>query len=278
MRRTVCGRLSLSLWLVTSLTAVSVQARPSNLAHRLRSRPMPLASTLPTPSARALDPASSKAAVDFPQTFSRYHLAVRTGFGLPWGDYANTRTVIGIDEQAHAVSADTHGVIPLWVEAGYWVTPSILVGVYGMVAGVLAKQASAEAPLGGGCPASIDCSAVGTRVGLQAQYTFRPGQSLRPWLGWAVGYEWMSVQLKGDGLGFDMDWDHGYSGPQFLQLQAGLDTAFGGKGALGPFLDFSAMQYRSCSANLGGPDLDCEVTDTAWHGWLLVGLRGALRL
>lgn len=212
------------------------------------------------------------------QKLPRFALSLRTGFGVPWGGYADSRATEGFEESVHKISSDTHGLVPLGLDFGYWLTPSLMLGAYAMVAGAVPKQAKPEAPLEGGCPSGIECEAFGARVGLQLQYYFRPDAALRPWLGWAVGYEWMEVTLQGDGLGFLVDWEHSYAGPQWLQLQAGLEQRWGALARVGPFMDVSAMQYSQCSANLGGPDLKCDIEKPAWHGWLLIGLRGSLHL
>lgn len=147
-----------------------------------------------------------------------------------------------------------------------------------MFAFALPKEANASDPLAGGCPSGVDCFAYGVRVGLQAQYSFSTSGVFRPWLGIGVGYEWLQVQLEGEVLGFPIDWTTGHSGPDLLHFQGGLDTSMGNAGRVGPFVGASAMQYSACSADLGETSPGCKIAQAGWHGWVVLGLRGALRL
>jgi hypothetical protein len=219
------------------------------------------------------------ARADEPAANHRLHLALRTGFGLPLGAYADVRTIAGFrDTDVNALADDTHGAIPLWLDVGYRLTPHWMLGVYGMAGFVLPKTAEGIDPLGGGCPEGLDCSAFGVRLGLQAQYRFLPGEPLDPWVGLGVGYEWIWSNVNGELFNFAIDASSGYSGPDLAHVQGGLDVALGEGASLGPFLSLSAMRYTSCSAQLAGEDVSCELDEQSWHGWLMLGARGALEL
>jgi hypothetical protein len=224
------------------------------------------------------EPASAAdAAPAAPREPSGFHLALRTGFGLPLGHYADVRNLASFrDSDVNALGDDTHGVIPVWIDAGYWLDPHILVGAYFMYGLVLPKTASASDPLGGGCPEGLDCFALGLRFGVQAQYRFAPGNATSPWLGLALGYEWISTQIEGELFSTRFEADTTHSGPDLLQLQGGVDFALSEVFALGPFAAVSAMQYTSCSLELAGEESDCEIEDGGWHGWLVFGVRGSL--
>lgn len=208
----------------------------------------------------------------------RLHLALRTGFGLPVGKYARVQALAGLRDEDNAIRDDTHGVIPIWLDAGYRLTDHLLLGGYFMLGLVLPKTAPADNPLGGGCPESFDCFATGVRLGAQAQYSFSPGRAINPWLGVALGYEWVGTELEGEAFNIPFEASTRYSGPDLLQLQGGADFRLGEPFALGPFGAVSAMRYTSCSLTLAGEETRCEIVEGGWHGWLVLGMRGVLEL
>lgn len=208
----------------------------------------------------------------------RLHLGLRTGFGLPLGKYADVQSLAGVRDEDNAIGDDTHGVIPLWLDVGYRLDERLMLGAYVVYGVVLPKTAPSNDPLGGGCPEGMDCFASGVRFGVQAQYSFAPGAPLNPWLGVAVGYEWINSQLEGELLSFPFEASTTYSGPDLLQLQAGADVRLAGPFSLGPFVAGSAMRYTRCSLTLGGEESRCELPDGGWHGWLVFGVRGIVEL
>lgn len=213
----------------------------------------------------------------FGESAGRVQLGLRTGFGVPLGKYAEVRTLAGVRfDDVNALGDDIHGVIPLWIDAGYWLSPRLLVGAYFVYGLVLPKVAPAAEPLAGGCPEAFDCSAIGLRAGLQAQYAFSEGGAVRPWLGLSIGYEWVDTEIEGQSIDFQLATRH--SGPELLHVQGGADFAFAPGFGLGPFGAISAMQYTSCTLELSGREQPCELDERAWHGWAVIGVRGALDL
>jgi hypothetical protein len=203
---------------------------------------------------------------------------LRTGFGIPFGKYASVReTASYSDDDVNRLSDDTHGVIPLWLDLGYRPNARLMLGGYFMYGLVLPKTAPADDPLSGGCPEGVDCFAYGVRFGVQAQYAFSPGSFVDPWIGLGLGLEWIHTQLKGDVLGLiPVDSVSSHSGLELVHLQGGADLHLTPAFALGPFAAVSALQYASCSAELSGDEDDCKIVDAAWHGWLVLGVRGVL--
>ncbi len=213
------------------------------------------------------------------QTIRRLHLGLRTGFGVPLGKYADVRTLAGLrEEDVNALGDDTHGVIPLWIDVGYRLSPHLLLGGYFMYGIVLPKTAPAADPLGGGCPEGLDCFASGLRFGIQGQYAFAPSAPVNPWLGIALGYERVNSELTGELFNIPFEASTTHSGPDLLQLQGGVDFRASDAFGLGPFAAVSAMQYTSCSIALSGEESSCELDDGGWHGWFVLGLRGAVEL
>lgn len=208
----------------------------------------------------------------------RFHLGLRTGFGVPLGKYADVRNAGFVDSDVNALRDDTHGVIPLWLDAGYRLTPHLMLGGYFTFGIVLPKVAPAAAPLGGGCPEGVDCSATGVRFGVQAQYAFSPGQFVDPWVGLGLGYEWITTRLDGELFSNPIEAAASHSGPELVHVQGGVDLELSPSLAAGPFASFSGTRYTACTTELSGEDLDCEIEDAAWHGWLVFGIRATLGL
>jgi hypothetical protein len=178
----------------------------------------------------------------------------------------------------NSVSDDTHGVIPLWLDIGYRILPSLTLGTYLVYGLAVPKSAAANDPLGGGCPQGVECFATGVRAGIQARYSLSPKGRVDPWLAVGVGYEWINVQLKGDVAGFSIDWSTSHFGPEFVHLQTGVDLRQLDLGTLGPFIALSALRYSGCAADINGQSVKCELLKEAYHGWFVFGVRGALEL
>jgi hypothetical protein len=206
----------------------------------------------------------------------RLRLGLRTGFALPYGRFADVRTLATFrDTNVHALSDEIHGAIPVWLDAGYQLMPQLMLGGYAALGLVLPRVAPATQPLSGGCPENFDCSGLGWRLGIQAEYRFLP-RPLRPWLALGLGYEWVHSHIQGQQL--DIELASWHSGPEFLHLQGGADFQLSQVLAIGPFLALTAMQYTSCSLEFLGQSQPCQLDEKAWHGWISFGMRGALQL
>lgn len=225
----------------------------------------------PAPPAGAVQPAPLAASE---QRAGHLRLGLRTGYGVPLGRYAEVRNFAGfVDDDVNRIGDDTYGVIPLWLDAGYWLTSHVYLGAYFAFGLVLPKQAASSDPLGGGCPQDFDCSATGVRAGIQAEYAFGPYGRARPWLGLGFGYEWVSTKI--DGRTLDLQLESLHHGPELLQLSGGTDFGLSRSFELGPFASLSAVRYTSCSLDFGGQQA-CEIEAASWHGWLVLGVRGTL--
>ncbi len=210
-----------------------------------------------------------------PDAAGPLRLGLRTGYGLPIGRYADIRNFAGFrDDDVNALGDDTYGVIPLWLDAGYALTPHWLLGAYFAFGIVLPRSAPATNPLSGGCPEGVDCAATGVRAGIAVEYSFTPQSSTRPWLGLGIGYEWVSSTIEDRNISLKLESLH--HGPELLQLSGGADFQLSPSFGLGPFATLSALQYTSCSLTFRG-EQTCEIEDAAWHGWVLLGVRGVVR-
>ena len=183
-------------------------------------------------------------------------LGLRLGYGLPFGSA----------EDGAKLKDGFSGQIPIWIDAGYMVTPNILVGLYGQYGFVSVKE----------CRTGADCSAHDIRFGVQGQYHLSPAESIDPWLGLGIGYEILSESLSGGGSTADVS----FKGFEFLNLQGGADFKVANALSVGPFLSFSLGQYSSEKiSGFGAPiDRDGSVDKTALHEWLTLGVKGTFGL
>jgi outer membrane protein len=201
------------------------------------------------------------------QSGGRVFLGVRSGFAVPFGAF----------QSGSAVGDYFAGYVPIWLDAGYKVTPNLMLGLYGQYGFLIWNTASA---LGGhGCPSALDCSASVIRFGAQIQYHILPGQSMNPWVGFGLGYEIFSSSVSGTDPTFgSVESKESANGFEFGHLQAGLDFKAAKGVGVGPFLGFSLGQSSSCSQSLNGTDLSCTIDHKTMHEWLTLGVRGAFEL
>jgi outer membrane protein W len=201
------------------------------------------------------------------------HLGLRLGYGIPLGNSTGggTETVGGITVQTEdqKLSDDISGMIPIWLDLGYFVTPNIMIGLYGHYG--IALIADGDPARGTGCPEGADCSGSVIRFGLQGQYHLSRGQSLDPWFGLGVGYEILSAKQSAQG----QEQSFSLKGFEFVNLQAGADFKVANNVAVGPFVSFSLGQYSSFSVDPEVPGLTDDIPNKSMHEWLTLGVKGS---
>ncbi|MET0792679.1 MAG: hypothetical protein ABW061_14255 [Polyangiaceae bacterium] len=178
----------------------------------------------------------------------KFKLGLRLGYAVPFGESFKGTTL----------SDGISGQIPIWVDAGYMVTPNVLLGVYVQYGFLQLKN----------CPDS--CSGHDLRFGIQGQYHLSPEASLDPWFGLGVGYEIAGTSQSTQGFSVDSS----VKGLEFLNLQAGADFKVADAFSVGPFLSLSLGQYSSAKFN----DQDVPVGDKAIHEWFTFGAKGTFGL
>jgi hypothetical protein len=197
-----------------------------------------------------------------------FEAGLRVGYGIALGDAAG-----GPDDE---LSDGISGQIPLILDVGYRVIPSLFIGVYAQYGfGIVGDRISEPCDV----TDQIDCSAQDIRLGIQGLFHVSPGEKLDPWIGLGFGYEWMTLAVEGGGLEFSST----FSGFELFNLQAGLDVAVSEHFYLGPFLSFSFAQYDTVSTDCSGAaiapicsaSIEGDIEDTALHHWLILGVRGA---
>jgi hypothetical protein len=205
--------------------------------------PAPAAAPAAEPAAEAT-PAATSTAGGEGYADKKIRLGLRLGYALPLGSSAD-----GVK-----MSDELSGQIPIWIDAGYMVTPNILVGLYGQYGFVQTKSSC------------TGCSAHDLRFGVQGQYHLSPTESADPWLGLGIGYESLGLSQGGE--------DGSLKGFEFLNLQGGADFKVADALAVGPFLSFSLGKYSSATVN----GVSGDIPQTATHEWLTLGVKGTFGL
>jgi hypothetical protein len=187
-------------------------------------------------------------------------LAVRTGIAIPFGQ---TQDAMNSDLNRYAGSA-----VPLVVEAGYRVDSTLFFGARFQYAFPQLKNPN------GSCSGGTSCDGSIVQLAVEGIYRMLAGQTFAPWVGLGAGYEWLSVDYNATngGLGATVK---GFQG----LAQAGGDVRVSTQLVLGPFVEASFGRYDSSTARarLGGvtSETNSDISNTAWHTWVTVGVRGA---
>ena len=189
----------------------------------------------------------------------RLELGARLGVGLPLGSAFHDTSL------NDTVAAD----IPIQIDFGVRPDPHLFVGVYG--------QYALLAPAAGVCDGA-SCSGRDVRLGIEALYHFRPLRRLDPWAGVGVGYEWMHTGASRDGA----DREVTLRGIELANVQGGLDYAVCNGVRVGPFASLSLGKFDKASATWTVEGIEhagsADIPNTAYHGWLTLGVRGSFDL
>jgi hypothetical protein len=164
----------------------------------------------------------------------------------------------------------------LGIDGQLYVSRHLALGAYAEYGGVTRQ---------GPCPPNTvaGCEDVIFRVGVSAQYHFRPAvKGVDPWLGVGAGVTTLTFKdQRANGSGADVT----YAGVDLLNLQAGVDFAIDRVFALGPYVAFNNGVYTNAvvptrndpharllygADNVGGPG---QSVSTAFHTWTTLGVR-----
>ena len=198
------------------------------------------------------------------ETKEQGHAGFAMGFSLGYAIPAGATTGAPNDDLSSVFS----GQVPITLEIGGNVTPSLFIGAYGTFApGGLAGNA------GTSCTTyQLDCSASSLHGGLAIRYRFLPGEMAEPWIGYAIGYESNSFSMKNpqtsaEASGTLTGWELGH-------FSAGVDFLAARNFAFGPFLDVGVGQYGHMHFEQPNqPTLDADIASSGVHEWITIGLR-----
>jgi outer membrane protein W len=210
--------------------------------------------------AAAQESAAAEVSTEDPGFLGKLHLAARLGYGFPLGVAQGE----GDGAEALAMNDTVSGMVPIWLDVGYFVTPKIMVGLYAQFGFAFVSD----------CPSSFSCSSNDIRFGIQGQYHLSRGEKLNPWAGVGIGYEIFNLSAEAGSV----ERSFSYKGFEFINLQGGADYQLTDKIGVGPFLSFSVGQYSSVSGETLVGDFDTDVENKGLHSWLVIGARGVFGL
>jgi hypothetical protein len=265
------GLASLAFALVTSLG--SQAAAQGTMAPSQQPPPLPPAEPAatptqppprqpppPPPATSTSEPPPEEAHKgEAPPARTGFQIALRTGVSVPLGE---------LDKGENMSDAFT----PQWpiiADIGFKVIPQLFLGGYVGIAVGGAGDTFKKA-----CDAaSVDCIAVGGRIGLQAQFHFIPDGKWNPWVGYGIGYELAGVS----GSKANNKVSAAVAGVEFAHLMAGADFRVNKTVGIGPFADFAIGQYTiaTLETTLAGVSQkrDGDIQNTALHEWLTLGVK-----
>jgi hypothetical protein len=189
-------------------------------------------------------------------------LALRVGVALPFGEVSSGSNLDS------AVS----NTVPLILEGGYRLDSNLFFGARFQYAFANFKKPN------GLCVGNASCGGSDVALGVEALYRFNPSSTFAPWLGLGAGYEWLNEDITPGNPNINASTSLSVKGFQGL-LQLGGDVRVTNKLVLGPFIEAAFGRYESVSntTTLGNTttDTSADITNTAWHTWLTLGIRGA---
>lgn len=185
-------------------------------------------------------------------------LQARTGVAIPLGKAASDQRM------SEFVSPQ----VPVEIVVGGKPIPELFVGGFlGVGVGGAAGREQRQCQL-----YRSDCSSLTIRLGLSAEYAFRPAARINPWIGYGIGIQ---------ATGTSGAQDHVFSGWDYAIFQAGVDFRVTRVFGVGPFASFSLGQYTresfdtctgiSCPSYAGR--IEQDVSGKRLHHWLTIGPR-----
>ena len=120
------------------------------------------------------------------------------------------------------------------------------------------------------CPwSTASCRVAAASFGLQLNYHASPQAGVDPWFGIGTGTESLILrEAQGDNRKSLQGWE-------ILKIQLGLDVPLSRGFVAGPFGAVSLGQYTAASCRGQACATGNGINNTAPHGWILLGLRGA---
>jgi hypothetical protein len=204
-------------------------------------------------------PPDEHASGEAPPARTGFQISLRTGVAVPLGDAAQD-----------AKMSDGFGLqVPIIADIGAKVIPQLFVGGYlGIAVGGVGDSIKKSCD-----QVKVDCSSVGFRFGVEAQYHILPDGKLNPWVGYGIGYEISGIggSKNNDKVTF------GLGGVEFAHLMAGFDYRVSKVFGIGPFADFALGQYSvtTSETTLNGvtKKTDSDISNKAMHEWLMLGVK-----
>jgi opacity protein-like surface antigen len=222
----------------TAVAEASAPAPPPGAATEQKIRPMPIIDTGP-------------------------QAGFRTGFAIGSGK------TIGPNFD---ISEVVTGYLPLWLDVGYRILPSLFIGAYGQMGFVFLKQAD-------NCKGSdASCTGQDYRLGAELIYHFNDDGRYDPWVGLGAGYEWLKLNVSFADT-YRGSFNETLRGFELVNVQLGLDIRPTRQGGIGPFVAVALAQYNHIRfAHVTPQKVDADADDISApqaHRWIIFGIQGS---
>ena len=183
-------------------------------------------------------------------------LSLNAGFALPLGNAVNALS------ESDVINLS----VPFGIAVGYRIAGVVFVGLNFTYAPFGAPNSSN--PLFTTCAlAGSSCHSTTFRGGFTVQWHPWGSRGLDPYIGVGAGYEWLTVDVSGNGPSLSVQ----YNGFSWLEVPLGVDFRLSKDIRLGPYFDFMMGEYRNASVNLTG--VSGLIPHRAIHFWLALGVR-----
>ena len=182
---------------------------------------------------------------------------------------------------------NSDGALPLIVDAGARVLPSLYIGAYGQYAPVFTKDASTA------CPAGFSCNAADWRFGLEVDLHFLPSARWDPYVGLGAGYEILHSSIEGPApvalpsgvMGVaQVNESENNRGWEFGSVTLGADIRLNRHVGLGPFFTFTLAEFnvRSGESTMSAGGVSTTTTvpavNSTLHELFIFGARGTFNM
>jgi hypothetical protein len=207
------------------------------------------------------DPSAPPAPAPEPRAADRPGVSVglRLGWGFPIGSLATD----------DSLGSNFDGILPIWFDAGYRISPEVYLGGYFQWGVGFISQDVCVAPF-------TACSGDDARFGVNLHWHVKSAigagtwaEQFDPWIGVGAGYEIASITLA---RGADKS-HQTYRGFEFASLQLGGDYLGLGSMRIGGFGSFSLGEYARTTVSVPTGPTSLPISDPALHAWLMLGLR-----
>jgi len=218
---------------------------------------------------------------------SGFQLALGVNLGLGAGHVYKDGTSRTGEREDLKITDAANASLPILLEVGYRINPRIYAGVWGSWEKVFTKTNDIS------CPEGFDCDNSQWRFGPEARLHFKPESKFDPWVGLAVGLEFLKSHVKGDtqvplpgggAVPARIDTKVTDRGPTFVRLSAGGDVRVSRFLAFGPIVTASLGSYTVRTGDqtvsiTGLPPQTSAVTavDDGFHALFTLGVRGIFR-
>jgi hypothetical protein len=197
-----------------------------------------------------------------PKSRARFEVDARLAYGAPFGDLARNSPL------SDSIALQ----VPIAVGAGLRVPGGTFFGV-SLAYGVLAVKEGSLA-----CPAGWSkCGGHHIRLGLDFLFHLRSRKAVDPWLGFAIGYQWLSYHATLEQSRGDLTDTITLRGTVLGSFHVGVDFALDEAWSLGPFLQVTGSQFDDYTAERRGAATATVSGSGAGNvaGWVFLGVRGA---